>query len=475
MPRVYTYNQLFEPMTFEQRLAPLKMIWDAQDKLDDELSKIGENAADIQGIIGNDPEYNTKIASFNSDLSAARDAIYDGDAQSARRALNNLRNRFKTEIVPLGEAAKARAENIKMDRKLKSQNPDLIGIDPNTRSSSEYLNGNIPDAGYIDTSKVQKKVEDEVSKLAQATFSDPTIKTALGSQYWDFQTENGYTPQMLDLVLSGDYENFEPKTEAEQKLYDNMKSFKALYDREYDNSRLQGYDDASKKKYQDAIDRAFYAGLRDPKHDYKANRGYLEPDRNEWMYEHDPNGRRIGYSPDYIKSYQDLHTRRTGGQGDGHPQLVQRQNSTEIEVKYNKDGSVKKTTIKASIKPTTVQDRDKLNSNISMYDIHDVPIQKEILNHAGISVENLTDSEISQKYDNFLPQLASTYTLVGKRNNKGKIEKLRIDAASSEKEKDVAGYEGREIQETEDVSVPSVQNVSSETQKPAPVPVNYTD
>ena len=113
---------------------------------------------------------------------------------------------------------------------------------------------------------------------------------------------------------------------------------------------------------------------------------------------------------------------------------------------------------------------------VSIYDINDINLQKEILNHAGISIQNLTDDEINNKYEAFKSQLASTYTIVAKKDKDGNITKLRINPATGEKQKDVEGYAGREIpQQQTDNNTYAETKEGNQNEQQVPKPINYND
>ena len=153
----YTASKAWTPYTFEELLKPLAMYTEEYNKQEEALSVLDAEAATAGAMADetNDPVTYAKYKSYQEAIQKQADDIArNGLNPSSRKAVLDLRTRYKSDIAPIGEAIKRRRELADEIRKAKLANPTLmVQRDLNSLSPESSLDRFIenPEYNYGDT------------------------------------------------------------------------------------------------------------------------------------------------------------------------------------------------------------------------------------------------------------------------------------------------------------------------------------
>lgn len=129
MPKAYTYTAEFNPISFADKIAPLKLYKEEYDKQQAAYEKLLEETADLgvlKDIAMDKASYNI-YNNFKNDInSIATTMESEGLSPDVRNRLVELRKRRFTEIDPLLEKQKIRADLVKEQRKYRETHPKSI-------------------------------------------------------------------------------------------------------------------------------------------------------------------------------------------------------------------------------------------------------------------------------------------------------------------------------------------------------------
>lgn len=172
----YTASKAWTPYTFQEMLQPLAMYTEEYNKQEEALSALDAEAATARAMASetNDPVTYARYKSYQEAIQKQADDIArNGLNPSSRRAILDLRTRYKSDIAPIGEAIKRRRELADEIRKAKLANPTLmVQRDFNIVSPESSLDRFIenPEYNYGDIyygALLTKQVSDMASHLAK--------------------------------------------------------------------------------------------------------------------------------------------------------------------------------------------------------------------------------------------------------------------------------------------------------------------
>lgn len=133
MPKVYTYNAEFNPISFSDRIAPMRLYKEEYDKQQAAYEKMLEETDDLGVLkdIAMDADSYGVYKSFQDELNSIADEMSTkGLSTDIRNRLLKLKRRQANEINPLLERQKSRADLIKEQRKYLETHPNgMFDID----------------------------------------------------------------------------------------------------------------------------------------------------------------------------------------------------------------------------------------------------------------------------------------------------------------------------------------------------------
>ena len=117
---IHGITATYQPFSFQERLAPLQMMKEEYDKINEGLAVLGESANQYYQYL--DPETRQVVDSYNATLKQASDDIAANGMKAVNRnTLNELRRQFTTQVSPIQNAAKSLEEMYAQKRQLESK------------------------------------------------------------------------------------------------------------------------------------------------------------------------------------------------------------------------------------------------------------------------------------------------------------------------------------------------------------------
>lgn len=202
----------YTPLSAQEILMPGQVMREQHDKLDEEYANINDQLQKAAFIAQNDPnpKVRNQYANFADSLTKSRDDLMNnGITPTSRRSMYNLRGKFQSEINPMIVGYDLKRESINQYNQMLSKDPTYIGIDPSSRSVSDYINNGlqpITQQGYSG-SLITKQVGEAAKQLSDRIYNDPQFRNTLesrfkdlglGSQYIQAIIQRGINPEDLD-------------------------------------------------------------------------------------------------------------------------------------------------------------------------------------------------------------------------------------------------------------------------------------
>lgn len=178
-------NSKFKPFSFERYLQPYQIYGQAYREQEDALAEL-ETKASIWDKMANeatDPKAHAIYKKYADDLQSYSDQLAQyGLTPVSRQAMLNMRNRYSRDIIPIEQAYTRRAEQIRQQANIMSQDPThFFARSAATTSLDEYLDNPTLDtltqnySGALLTQQVSKAAE----ALAKDARNDPNVQTQL--------------------------------------------------------------------------------------------------------------------------------------------------------------------------------------------------------------------------------------------------------------------------------------------------------
>lgn len=118
---------VYQPFSLQERMAPLQMMKEEQDKVSDALATLGEQATEWENYITPGSEAAQKLQSYKDTLnSVAGDLSANGLKAVSRNTLFGLRRQYSNEIAPINKAAKSLADMYDSYRKVAMSDPTFM-------------------------------------------------------------------------------------------------------------------------------------------------------------------------------------------------------------------------------------------------------------------------------------------------------------------------------------------------------------
>ena len=98
----------------------------------------------------------------------------------------------------------------------------------------------------------------------------------MGGSYWQIAQANGYSPDVLGYIRSGEWQKLahgKNASDADNKLYNDIKQVADLYTSQI--NRTKGYSQDAQARLGEQIFQGLYSGLEKPKYDFQRNLDYM--------------------------------------------------------------------------------------------------------------------------------------------------------------------------------------------------------
>lgn len=186
MPKAYTYTAEFNPISFSDRIAPLKLYKEEYDKQQAAYEKLLEETDDL-GVLKNIAMDRTSYNIYDKYKSEINDVATamarDGITPDVKNRLLELKKSRKTEIDPLIEKQKIRSDLVKEQRKYRETHPNSIFDIDYDEVPLENITKESTFTPYDLTSRIKDTSELIYSNMLTNQGEDTTDYDKIKSQY----------------------------------------------------------------------------------------------------------------------------------------------------------------------------------------------------------------------------------------------------------------------------------------------------
>lgn len=190
MARYLNTNGVFNPISYQDRIAPLAEYTKQYNELQDKMGEIQVLGDTIGGLINptnpNDIALLNRYNEFNKQIGALADnMINNGNLADAKKTILGLQGYYANQLAPIERGYNSWQESIKAYDKARMSDPTFIGIDPRSYGISNYMDGNSPQ----DWSTSGKALTTQAASDAKA----------LSSRIYSVGNRGGYRVQITGL------------------------------------------------------------------------------------------------------------------------------------------------------------------------------------------------------------------------------------------------------------------------------------
>lgn len=312
----FVIDSSFNPYSFAELIQPFAIYKDAYEKAEAQYEDIASQ--DIFKYLNDLPEgsrskeiydnYVTELNRQSDDLSKR------GLNMSNRRALLNLKKRYKSEIGRLEAANTALQE----ERKMRRSNKDTSTLYANDNLNiDEFLDGATPNLYSVSGNELYTRGAAAGKAASSRVYSAGDEGSTLNGYYRKWVERNGYSKESMDAFRANaaaipELQQAADAILAERGVLDNLTGSNlerarqsvlngiidgAVYAESVKPVRDEGVM-SSAQKASNALGWANH-NLSVAAHGMTEDKNGRYVSQDEWMYTHDENGRRNGFSPEY--------------------------------------------------------------------------------------------------------------------------------------------------------------------------------
>lgn len=328
MPRGYGNYSLvvggsnFNPFqSMQEMLVPFTYYKDAYEKQEavlDELNKNTDTFKYLEQVAKDNPEskaaqiynsYANDLRKYGEDFSA------NGLSMANRRGLLNMKRRYQGEIGRLITADEAMQEERKNRNKLRASGVNMLYAEDNL-NIDQFLDNNTPNMYSINPEDLRKEGAQYAQAASSRIYGDSRIQN-INKYFQDIIQTQGYSAEVMN-AWRQNLEGIPEFNQAVQDILDGRGVTNNLTGRNYEVARqnvingiMEGsvYQEKRNTQQNPGVLTAAQAAsnaLGWANHNLSVAAHGMTKDKNgkyvsqdEWMYTHDENGRRNGFSPEY--------------------------------------------------------------------------------------------------------------------------------------------------------------------------------
>ena len=268
-------NSKFKPFSFQELLQPALMATEAHEKRQEQYDKLMEDSSRWGEQLDPSSQAYGMWKSFQDEITQVADSLSSqGLTIGNRKALSNVRKSYGEKIKAIEEADKRMQAQaaLRQQSYLKDSSIEY----KNNLSIDDFLHGKSGNNESLSGDTMRVETANMASKLGQAIYSNPSFSKVMGGSYWQITQTNGYSPDVLGYIKSGEYQNLphgKNATDADNKLYNDIKQIADVYQSQID--RTKGYSQDAQLRLNDKIFQGLYEGLEKPKYDFQRNMDYM--------------------------------------------------------------------------------------------------------------------------------------------------------------------------------------------------------
>ena len=268
-------NSKFKPFTFQELLQPALMATEAHEKRQEQYDKLMEDSSKWGEQLDPSSQAYGMWKSFQDEITQAADSLSSqGLTISNRKALSNVRKNYGNKIKAIEEADKRMQAQATLRQQMQAKDSSIeyksgLKID-------DFLHGKSGNNESLSGTTMRAETADMASKLGQSIYSNPSFSKVMGGSYWQIAQANGYSPDVLGYIKSGEWKKLahdKNASDADNKLYNDIKQVADLYTSQI--NRTKGYSQDAQARLGEYIFQGLYSGLEKPKYDFQRNLDYM--------------------------------------------------------------------------------------------------------------------------------------------------------------------------------------------------------
>ena len=268
-------NSKFKPFSFQELLQPALMATEAHEKRQEQYDKLMEDSSKWGEQLDPSSQAYGMWKSFQDEITQAADSLSSqGLTINNRKALSNVRKSYGEKIKAIEEADKRMQAQATLRQQMYAKDNSIeykseLNID-------DFLHGKSGNNESLSGATMRAETADMASKLGQSIYSNPSFSKVMGGSYWQIAQANGYSPDVLGYIRSGEWQNLahgKNASDADNKLYNDIKQVADLYTSQI--NRTQGYSQDAQARLGEQIFQGLYSGLEKPKYDFQRNLDYM--------------------------------------------------------------------------------------------------------------------------------------------------------------------------------------------------------
>lgn len=270
-----TVSSRFKPFSFQELLQPALMATEAHEKRQEQYDKLMEDSSKWGEQLDPSSQAYGMWKSFQDEITQAADNLSSqGLTIGNRKALSNVRKSYGQKIKAIEEADKRMQAQAALRQQMQAKDSSIeyksgLNID-------DFLHGKSGNNESLSGATMRAETADMASKLGQSIYSNPSFSKVMGGSYWQIAQANGYSPDVLGYIRSGEWKYLphgKQASDADNKLYNDIKQVADLYESQI--ARTEGYSKDAQLRLGEQIFQGLYSGLEKPKYDFQRNMDYM--------------------------------------------------------------------------------------------------------------------------------------------------------------------------------------------------------
>ena len=268
-------NSKFKPFSFQELLQPALMATEAHEKRQEQYDKLMEDSSKWGEQLDPSSQAYGMWKSFQDEITQAADSLSSqGLTINNRKALSNVRKSYGEKIKAIEEADKRLQAQAALRQQMQAKDNSIEY--KNNLNIDDFLHGKSGSNESLSGATMRAETADMASKLGQSIYSNPSFSKVMGGSYWQIAQANGYSPDVLGYIRSGEWQNLahgKNASDADNKLYNDIKQVADLYTSQI--NRTKGYSQDAQARLGEQIFQGLYSGLEKPKYDFQRNMDYM--------------------------------------------------------------------------------------------------------------------------------------------------------------------------------------------------------
>ena len=265
----------FQPFSFERYIQPYQLYAEAYEKRQEAYDKLAEDSSKWGEQLDPSSQAYDMWKSFQDELNQATTSLQrEGLTAKNRPMFSNVRKNYSKNIGAIAEADKRMQAQLALRQQMQAKDNSIEY--KNNLNIDDFLHGKSGSNESLSGATMRAETADMASKLGQSIYSNPSFSKVMGGSYWQIAQANGYSPDVLGYIRSGEWQNLahgKNASDADNKLYNDIKQVADLYTSQI--NRTKGYSQDAQARLGEQIFQGLYSGLEKPKYDFQRNMDYM--------------------------------------------------------------------------------------------------------------------------------------------------------------------------------------------------------